>query len=170
MRSVLLPALLALCACGCTASRTTLSGSTVVKGEPDPGNLPVTPHVLEQLPAGRQYRVRTNDPRKSYVGRVVKADSEKLVLADVTYEQKTERKTPVLGSLPLLSRAFTKTGVRSDRLYGDWTFTRPQITGVELLGSPVAPVSDVAEAAPGARETPPDRLVEKAKSRTARDG
>lgn len=170
MRPVLLLALLSLSACGCTAGRTILSGSTVAKAEPEAGDLPVTPHVLEQLPTGRRYRVRTNDPRKSYVGRIVKSDSETLVLTDVTYEQQIEKKTPVLGSVPLVSRAFTKTGVRSNPLYGDWTFTRPQITGVELLGSPVTAVSDVAEAGPDAEETTPDRLVGKPKAGTAHDG
>lgn len=168
MRPVLLLALSFL-ACGCTVSRPILSGSSLAKVGHAEDDLPVTPRVLEQLPPGRKYRIRTNDPRKSYVGRVVESGPEKLVLADVAYEQRTESRTPVLGSVPLLGKAFSKDGVRVSQLYGDWTFTRPQITAVELLGSPVPAGSEVAGPS-DSEEAVPDSLVGKPKRMTGRDG
>lgn len=97
--------------------------------------LPVTPRVLEQLPKGRYYRIRTVDPQVSYVGRVVHADGERLQLADVDSERRTTSKVPLLGDIPVpsIQRIFKRSDLDVEILEGERTFLRSQIFAVELL-------------------------------------
>jgi hypothetical protein len=137
MSRTLLLILVTLLASGCTSSRTTLSTNTVVgDSESSNGLLPVTPRVLEQLPKGRYYRIKTVDPQISYVGRVVKADGDSVLLTDVDSEHRAApKKIPLLGGIrvPSLPRLFKHSDVDVEILEGERTFARSQITAVELL-------------------------------------
>ncbi|HTI50609.1 MAG TPA: hypothetical protein VL475_06655, partial [Planctomycetaceae bacterium] len=60
MQRIPLFALATLFLCGCASSQTILSTSTVARASGSPREpMPVTPRVLEQLPKGRYYRIRT---------------------------------------------------------------------------------------------------------------
>jgi hypothetical protein len=146
--SLLLLVLLSIC--GCASSPTVSStGAAKLFGKEDP--LPVTPRVLEQLPADRYYRIRMFDPRISYVGKVVRASADEVVLTDVEYESRTTSKVPLLGDVPIpaFKRAFVNTGVGVNPLYGEWTFQRSQVTGVELIPGDRAELRHVAASGGG---------------------
>lgn len=153
---------LALAACGCTASRPVFSTSTVVKDD----SLPVTPRALEQLPIGRYYRLQTTDPKIAYVGQVVRTDGEQVELADVDRETRADSSSPLMANrlFPSFSRLFTRnTGVDVEILDENKTLARTEITGMDLL--PPAEVNHRLTVKQRSYQDPPAKVEQAAKKR-----